>query len=104
MELTFPLHLLGIMRVFKTIYSQEYVLGEVYKDFGLSEEEITDHFTGLAFLVSIRFDDYEYSFTHSQSFLKTLARCIIHSRGTVWEIFIPGEVLFQRMFVDVNLS
>ena len=53
MELTFPLHLLGMICVFQAISRQEYVLGEVYKDLGLSEEEIIDHFTGLAFLVSI---------------------------------------------------
>lgn len=32
---------------------QEYVFGEVYKEIGLSEEEIVDHFTGIAFLVGI---------------------------------------------------
>ena len=29
---------------------QEYVFGEVYKDMGLSEEEIVEHFTGIGFL------------------------------------------------------
>ena len=31
--------------------SQEYVFGEVYKDMGLSEEEVLEHFTGIGFLV-----------------------------------------------------
>lgn len=33
------------------LVSQEYILGEVYKELGLSEEEILEHFTGIAFLV-----------------------------------------------------
>ena len=31
--------------------SQEYVLGEVYKEMGLTEEELLEHWTGIAFLV-----------------------------------------------------
>lgn len=31
--------------------SQEYVFGEVYKEMGLNEEEIIEHFTGIGFLV-----------------------------------------------------
>ena len=60
MELTFPLPSLGIICVLSIICSQEYVLGEVYKDLGLSEEEIMDHFTGLAFLVSNRWNRLGY--------------------------------------------
>ena len=34
--------------------SQESVIGEVYADMGLTEDEILDHFTGIAFLVDSR--------------------------------------------------
>ena len=37
------------------MYSQEYVFGEVYKEMGLNEEEIVEHFTGIGFLVDFFF-------------------------------------------------
>ena len=53
--------------------SQEYVIGEVYADMGLTEEEILDHFTGIAFLVDSRMD----------------CHC---SRGTAWATSTSGQV------------
>ena len=53
--------------------SQEYVIGEVYADMGLTEEESLDHFTGIAFLVDVR-------------------RCVHRSRGTAWVISTSGPV------------
>lgn len=53
--------------------SQEYVIGEVYADMGLTEEEILDHFTGIAFLV----DTW---------------RCIHRSRGIAWATSTSGPV------------
>lgn len=49
-----PLAFVGYFHTSSIICSQEYVFGEVYSDMGLSEEEIIDHFTGIAFLVVIR--------------------------------------------------
>ena len=53
--------------------SQEYVIGEVYADMGLTEEEILDHFTGIAFLVDVR-------------------RRVHRSRGTAWVTSTSGPV------------
>lgn len=49
------------------------MIGEVYADMGLTEEEILDHFTGIAFLVDVR-------------------RCVHRSRGTAWVISTSGPV------------
>ena len=48
-----PLAFVGYYYKDSITFSQEYVFGEVYADMGLSEEEILDHFTGIAFLVVI---------------------------------------------------
>lgn len=42
------------------IDSQEYVLGEVYKEMGLTEEELLEHWTGIAFLVSYSLKSYSH--------------------------------------------
>lgn len=51
-----PLAFVGLILIrILFIYSQEYVFGEVYKEMGLNEEEIVEHFTGIGFLVDFFF-------------------------------------------------
>lgn len=46
-----PLAFVGWLSPIILTRRQEYVFGEVYSDMGLTEEELLEHFTGIAFLV-----------------------------------------------------
>ena len=48
-----PLAFVGYIPFQSLTPSQEYVFGEVYSDMGLTEEELLEHFTGIAFLVFV---------------------------------------------------
>ena len=74
MELIFRWHLLGTSSICVQD-RQEYLLYQVYRQLGLSEEGILRHFTGVHFAVSF-------------------SKALKHSPGIVWAILKVGVALF----------